>query len=227
MAMMSQRAKEKATTMTTPISWHAEFARVIACARCTTSTDRNLLRDDVENVPQPGYVGANYENSRVLLVGQNPGIPKTLAVQDLPYTAALRSLRDEPNAERYEQLTAVLNEFIPQWPVHGNYFPLRECGLTLSDIAYCNVVRCRTISNRAPGKYLSDACLSQHFNHWLQLLQPRVVVFIGKWASERGAAQVVAAGIPHEFINRQRSLSSVERAANRQAVVKLVRADRG
>jgi hypothetical protein len=213
--------------MLSPTSWYVEFARVIACTRCTSSTDRNLLRDSAENVPQPGYIGANYEKSRVLLVGQNPGTPKTLTAQDLPYTVALRSLRDEPSAERYEKLSAVLEHFIPQWPVHGNYFPLNESGLTLSDIAYCNVVRCRTAADRAPGKYLTDTCLTQHFNRWLRLLQPRVVIFIGKWAWERGATQVVASGVPCAFINRQRSLSSDDRTANREAVAKLVRASRG
>lgn len=214
--------------MPTPIVWHAEFARVIACTSCTSSTDRNLLRDDTENVPQPGYVGANYNKSRVLLVGQNPGTRKTRrAVQDLQYTAALCSLRDEPIAQRYEKLTVVLEDFIPQWPVHGNYFPLRDCGLTLSDITYFNVVRCRTRNDLAPGKCLSDVCLSQHFGRWLHLLQPRVVVFIGKWAAKRGAAQVVAEGVPYECMNRQRSLSSVKRAENRESVVNLVRANRG
>lgn len=214
--------------MPSSIAWHAEFARVIACTSCTSSTDRNLLRDHTEHVPQPGYVGANYNKSRVLLVGQNPGIRKTRrAVQDLQYTVALCSLRDEPIAQRYEKLTVVLEDFIPQWPVHGNYFPLRECGLTLSDIAYFNVVRCRTRNDRAPGKHLSDVCLSEHFGRWLHLLQPRVVVFIGKWAAKRGAAQVVAEGIPYEYMNRQRSLSSVKRTENREAVVKLVGANRG
>jgi len=214
--------------MPTPIAWHAEFARVIACTSCTSSKDRNLLRDDTDNLPQPGYVGADYNKIRVLLVGQNPGTRKTRrADQDRQYTAALRSLRDEPIAQRYEKLSVVLDDFIPQWPVHGNYFPLRDCGLTLSDIAYFNLVRCRTRNDLAPSRYLSDMCLSQHFGRWLHLLQPRVVVFIGKWAAARGRAEVVAQGIPYAYMNRQRSLSSVKRKENRDSVVNLVRANRG
>ena len=63
-----------------------------------------------------------------------------------------------------------------------------------------------------------------NFAHWLALLQPRAVVFIGKWAAERGGPVVEAAGIPYKFMNRQRSLSSVERAENRNSVVNFVRA---
>jgi uracil-DNA glycosylase len=209
--------------MHTDFNEYMEFARVIACTRCTCSTDRNLLRDESENVPQPGYIGENYKNTRVLLVGQNPGTPKSLAAKDLSYTAALRSLRDAPTSESYEHLEAVLASFIPQWPVHGNYFPLRECGLTLNDIAYCNAVRCRTRDDRAPNKLLTSTCISHHFIRWLELLQPRVVVFIGKWAAQQGGAYVAAAGIPYAYMNRQRSLSSNERTENRESVVQLVR----
>ena len=75
-----------------------------------------------------------------------------------------------------------------------------------------------------PGNSMTANCMSEHFERWLQLLNPRVVVFIGKWAHDRGAAAVARLGIPFEFMNRQRSLSSAERVANRERVVVLVRA---
>lgn len=201
--------------------WPAAFAGIIGCERCTLVHDRNLLRDAYENVPQPGWVGAAYATKRVLLIGQNPGTPKTLADADRPYTAALRALRDEPSRSEYEQLRAVLRDFIPTWPVHGSYFPLAECGLRLDEIAYFNLVRCRTMHDRAPNARLVEAC-SSHLRQWLVQLAPRVVVFIGKWAWERGRPAVEAAGIPCAYMNRQRSLASEARAANRQEVIRLV-----
>lgn len=209
------------------INWAAEFANVIACTKCTTQTCRNLLRDSQENVPQPGYIGPHYAKTRVLLVGQNPGTPKTLEVQDRPYTAALRALRDEPTEQRYAELSDVLKRFIATWPVTNNYFPLRECGLSLEDIAYCNVIRCRTVADKPPNDRLAAVCVSTHFERWLTLLQPRVVVFVGKWAWERGHSTVEKLGVPCAYMNRQRSLSSTERLANRQAVAELVRKCRG
>lgn len=199
-----------------------QFSRVIECRRCTNQTDRHLLRDERENLPQPGYVGKNYYQSRVLLVGQNPGTPKTLAARDNAYTAALRAMKANPCEDSYAALAKLLDEYIPQWPVHGKYFPLEECALTLDDIAYCNIVRCRTSNDKAPGRNTLEACVRLHFANWLNFLAPQVVIFVGKWAEKHGAIAVQQAGIPFATMNRQRSLSSVARSANRTHVVTLV-----
>ena len=213
--------------MNAPIAWHTEFARVVACTKCTEATDRNLLRDAAENVPQPGYVGAGYWKARVLLVGQNPGTPKAREAKDRPYTAALRVLRDEPTPERYSELVMVLREFIPRWPITNNYFPLAECDLSLEDIAYCNVIRCRTADDKKPTDDLAGQCVKEHFVRWLRNLAPNVVVFIGKWACEQGRREVASLNIPCSYMNRQRSLSSADRSANRAEVTALVRKHRG
>ena len=210
--------------MSSASNWPVEFAKVVACQACDRRIDRNLLRDTEENVPQPGYIGANYWKRRVLLIGQNPGTPKTLAEQDKPYTRALRQLRDSPTQEQYQALSVVLKRFIPTWPVHGNYFPLQDAGLSLDDIAYFNVVRCRTAADAKPGSKSVANCIKSHFTHWLDLLSPRVVVFIGKWASDKAAFEVQGRSIPFAFMNRQRSLSKPKRVANKCAVVHLVRA---
>ena len=214
--------------MNQPVEWrHTEFARVISCTRCTSATDSNLLRDNGENVPQPGYIGPLYRTARVLLVGRNPGTPnsktpKSLAVPDRAYTASLRTLRMDPTLEHYKELTAILKGFIPRWPI-ANYFPLAESNLALEDIAYCNIVRCRTKDAIAPSELLAQQCVSEHFVRWLNLLAPRIVVFVNKTAWSQGRSAVDAKGIPCTFMNGKRSLSPTERAANRAAVVALIR----
>jgi uracil-DNA glycosylase len=206
-------------------SWPAEFARVIACTQCTTSQCPKLLRDELENVPQPGYIGPRYSSTRLLLVGQNPGVGTPgLAARDRFYTAALRELVRTPSLPAYQSLCAIMDEFVPSWPVHGNYFPLAECGLTLQDIAYCNTVRCRTIGNALPTERQAQNCADRHFRNWLELLKPRAVVFIGKWASDNCRPITERQGIPSAFMNRQRSLSGIERTRNRQEVVLMVKA---
>lgn len=205
--------------MPTPI----EFANIVSCEKCTGATSQKLLRDDLENVPQPGFIGSNYKQKRVVLAGQNPGIsPPRFTARDAVYTAALRVLRAEPNAETMKGMNHILSKLIPDWPVHGNYFPLSECGLTLNDIAYFNVVRCRTQGNSAPGKYVINNCL-HHFKHWIDILQPQVVVFIGKWAFDKAGHIPSQLGIPCDFMNRERSLNSTERIENRNRVVAMVR----
>jgi uracil-DNA glycosylase len=201
----------------------AEFAAVINCSRCNSATSAKLLRDEQENVPQPGFVGANYYRKRVALAGQNPGLcPPRLAIRDARYTAALRAVRDRPSPETMAELNQVLLDFVPEWPVAGNYFPLRECNLQLDEIAYFNVVRCRTTGNSVPGSYVVSNCLS-HFERWLDQLKPRVLVFIGKWGHDAAAELATSRRIPVTFMNRDRSLSSYERSRNRQEVVDLVR----
>ena len=207
--------------MNVPPSWPKEFAVVVACERCSSSTDRRLLRDSLENVPQPGFIGDNYWSCRVLLIGQNPGTPKSRLAAAKPYTAALRALRDDPTEERYQHLHQVLKGGIPQWPV-GNYFPLAECSLTLEDIAYCNVVRCRTTMDALPSERTALTCSQSHLARWVSLLSPRVVVFIGKWAFEQGHTVVDRSGIPCDYMNRNRSLSSEARRENRKRVSSLV-----
>src|SRR5205823_2298444 len=156
-------------------------------------------RDTGENVPQPGFVGADYLRKRVLLVGQNPGFPNaTLIDRDLIYTGALRRVRDDGSPENWAKLQEVLLEFVPDWPVQRNYFPLEESGLALTEIAYCNIVRCRTLGDAKPSAKMQSECADNHFARWLDLLEPRAIVFIGKWAHDRGSPYARERQIPHD-----------------------------
>ena len=199
------------------------FAQVVGCSRCTQAHSSKLLRDSSENVPQPGYVGRNYANTRLLLAGQNPGVcPPRFAERDAEYTRALRAVRDQPDAPTFEHLREVLERFVPSWPIHGSYFPLAECGLRLDEIAYCNVVRCRTLENAPPSSRLASECVSAHFGPWLDLLAPIAVVFLGMWAFRNGVAATAQRGISSSCVNRDRSLTSEQRALNRTEVVAFV-----
>lgn len=201
----------------------SHFARVIACESCSPGIHKKLQRDEFENVPQPGYIGLRYAHTRVVLAGQNPGVcPPSMSSADAIYTRALRAVRDDPNATTMRALSAALRNFIPTWPVHGKYFPLAECGLTLDDIAYFNVVRCRTVGNAVPGRAVVSNCAA-HFATWLDWLRPRLLIFIGKFSHDAAAHLATARGIPVAYMNRRRSLSGAERAANREAVVQAIR----
>jgi hypothetical protein len=154
--------------------WATEFARVISCTRCDKLTCKDILRDAAENVPQPGFIGTRFHEKRILLVGQNPGVPNdNLAIKDRSYTAALRRVRDQTSVESFEHLQDVLKNFVPSWPVHGNYFPLQESGLTLDEIAYCNIVRCRTERNAQPSLRMVSVCTNNQLASWLDLLNPK------------------------------------------------------
>jgi uracil-DNA glycosylase len=201
----------------------AEFARVISCIACTSHTSTKLLRDSHLNLPQPGFIGQRYAQTGLVLAGQNPGLsPPRFALQDAEYMRALRKLQDKPTPQVMSELTKVLHAFVPKWPIHGNCFPLKECGLELDDIAYFNVVRCRTEENSAPGKGVIVNCLD-HFERWVDLVHPKVLIFLGKWAFKAAGHIPAQRGIRYAFINRDRSLNKKELAQDRERIVELVK----
>jgi len=215
-------------------AWSSEFASVVSCSKCTTQTCKNLLRDDNENVPQPGFIGRSYDQKRVLLAGQNPAITKSAKAlaADMPYTAALRQIRDKPTKSNLVSLLALTRDFMPSWRVHQDYFPLRECGLSLDELAYLNVVRCRTArlnqqTNKSedtpPNRRVAEACVASHFARWVDLLNPRVIVFLGKYAWDYGHAVAEARNIPADYLDRERSRPGHLRNADRARVAALVR----
>lgn len=209
------------------VKWPTEFARVISCRRCSTETCPKFLPHTEKNLPQPGYIGPRYRSSRILFVGQNPGIPKRLDKLNNKNTNALHALRDEPTEFRYGQLNKVLKDFIPQWDLFKDHVPLVQCGLSIEDIAYTNIVRCRTLKNGTPGQRLFDQCIDAHFARWLDLLSPKVVVFLGKKAWEQGCSAVSTLSIPCTFVNRQRYLLQAAKDENQAEVIALVKQHRG
>ena len=199
-----------------------EFAQIMHCKKCTLATSKKLLRDQLENIPQPGFIGQNYNRKRIVLAGQNPGVcPPAYAKIDSKYTSALRAVRDTPNQETMGSLYRVLLHTVPGWKV-GDYFPLNECRLSLEEIAYFNIVRCRTMKNSIPGQFVVRNCLT-HFENWLLMLRPSVVIFIGKWAFDKAGHIPKQHNIPCDFMNRERSLSTAARKENRHRVETLVR----
>lgn len=214
--------------------WSVEFAKVIACSQCSIHTCKNLLRDSEENIPQPGFVGRDYDTKRVLMVGQNPAITKSDAAlaSDRPYTAELRKLRDFTTEKNLRSLLKVARGFMPGWRVHQDYFPLKECGLTLDQLAYTNIVRCRTarfnpkkkkLEDTPPNRCVAEQCTTLHFTQWVDLLKPSVIIFLGKYAYDYGKSAATERKIPFDFLDRERSRSSCLRNADRARVAKLVR----
>lgn len=196
---------------------------VIEYERCNSSTDSRLLRDKQENIPQPGYIGRNYEKYRLLLIGQNPGIcPPSMKTRDSLYMKSLLNLEHSATLLNYEKFYQILLDFVPEWPVQKNYFPLKECGLGLEDIAYCNIVRCRTSENTKPSKRLAQNCIDKHLLGFINNIEPKVIVCIGKWPYDQLMPSLRDRSITVTYMNRDRSLSRNERLGNRKTVVETV-----
>jgi uracil-DNA glycosylase len=203
--------------------WPKLFSEVVGCGLCDKAIEKCMLRDVQDNVPQPGYVGKKYLNKRVLLVGQNPGVGNSVSeARSRAYLQKLREIRDTPNLNVFSELQEILANLIPTWPVHGNYFPLEEAGLKLDEIAHINLVRCRTCYNGKSTVGMINNC-SMHFEKWIKQLNPKVIVFVGKWASDNSKHLVNNHNIPNTFVNRNRSLSGAARQQNLNDVARFVR----
>jgi hypothetical protein len=199
-------------------------ARVLKCTACESSHRTGVLRDTSENIPQPGYVGKNYSRSRVVFVGQNPAIcPDRLRNEVAPYMAALHTLRDNPSAQALAEFRRAMEEFSPSWALFQRYLPLSDCGLQLDQIAYFNVVRCRTFMNASPRIGPTRMCTENHFRDWLGLLRPKCVIFLGKWGYDEAGHVPQQLGICTDFLDRSRSLSREVRARNRHRIIELVK----
>lgn len=207
---------------------------MVSCVRCTTHTCKNLLRDDSENVPQPGFVGKDYNHKRLMLVGQNPAITKSRQAleADMPYTQAMRRLRDDPSEANLAALLDIARGFMPSWRIHQDYFPLAECRVSLDDLAYINVVRCRTarfnhkkqkMEDTPPNRRVAEECVATHFTRWVKLLRPRAIIFLGKYAWDYGREVASAMSIPADYLDRERSRPTHLRNDDRARVAALVR----
>ena len=197
---------------------------VITCEKCNLLDSPKLLRDKSENIPQPGFIGMHYEKSHVLLIGRNPGVcPISMKSRDSVYMQALLTLEAHRNVPAYFRFHITLLKFMYDWPIYRDSFQLDEYGLDLEDIAFCNVVRCRTDKNGTPSKSLTQNCIKEHLVSFIDIIEPKVIVCIGKWVFDQLNPILSVRNITTTYINGDRSLTSAERAQNRKTVVEIVR----
>jgi putative transcriptional regulator len=202
-----------------------EYKTIMSCDLCIRQADTVILRNN-DNIPQPGHIGNRHEQHRVLLIPQNPGYAKPQrTIQHQRYAEAEKIFLSKPTQDNMENLQSLLEQAMPYWTIYAQVVSplLTRCDLTLADIAYFNAVRCPTINNSTPSTIMVANC-KFHLDHWLEWLQPEAVVCIGKKVYRDVRPILTRYNIPHTYINRDRSLSGVERMKNMDEVARFVRA---
>jgi hypothetical protein len=194
-----------------------EFCQVIKCDKCSQENIRNLLRDDKKNVPQPGFVGEYYDTTRILFIERNPGHPKNLTIED-KYNKGLRQLVNST-----EKLLFFNGIYKPIYKSFENYLIngqkkeikkiIDSLGIDLGHIAHFNKARCRTKDCKTPTDKMFENC-EDHLRNFIDLLEPKVVIFIGKEVSDKTRGIIDKYKIPNNFLNRCRSLNLEERDKN-------------
>lgn len=155
------------------------------------------LREDAQ-VCSPGYVGRNYAERRIALIGINPGGAGAAATErqvndDRLLYGALRSLRDATRSRDIEKAFAVLNQvWISVQDQHGFSGPVMRalCALCSdsTQIFFGNLVPYRTAENKRPSAYASRTAWNLVLSRQLEALEPHVIVTMG--------------GPPQDFIGR-------------------------
>lgn len=189
------------------------FISVLNCSVCPSDC---VLRDAVDNIPQPGWIGRRFDRG-VLFIGQNPGVRRPGSTQlaaDVRYIGALREVKDEASLSNLlEAMYSSMQAFV----MYKHYIPTEF----FEQIAIINAVRCRTVGNLAPAPLAVKNC-GRHLNSWLDYLRPRAIVFNGVWALQNVGSMIADRGLPYETINRQRSLSTEDRRHQQERVRRLV-----
>ncbi len=195
------------------------FWQVASCKRCSTEDHPGLLRDALTNLPQPGYIGSNYREAKVLLVGKNPDRGFTdPSTEDRDYIEVLLAMRDRPSDQAYANFKSVSEIYMPKWE-YVRAFPFGLSGLRLNDVAFINMVRCR--SNRPDARdhhspQVIKNCITAHFERWLNWLEPNVVISIGKGVHDRISNLLIERNILHRFIKRSKMSETEQRTEERE-----------
>ncbi len=138
-----------------------------------------------DQLPQPGYVGRNYQPGGLVFVSMNPGGGSGVGLgpDDLSQYEALNRLRDCKDfeiAERFSDVMDVLIEIMPRWKIIRNFVDpiLRSTGVSFSSIAYFNLLKWRTSSSNNL-KTLYDISWKDHTKQQVCILKPSVVIAVG------------------------------------------------
>ncbi len=144
--------------------------------------------------PQPGYIGADYERTRIVFLGQNPGSgkgPNNSRPWDIElFQVHLPRFRRDPNQETFSQLNLHLAEKLPEWPFFKRIVPgfPESLGLRIEEITYSNVLPVDSTDELSAKRKAPNSAVFRHsvetfIGPWLDLLKPKLVVVIGKGAA--------------------------------------------
>lgn len=167
------------TTKYSELAWD-----VLKCKRCEGNKCKELgisyEKIDYHNLPL--IVGRNYSKSkkRVCIIAQNPGESTKQSI-DEEQTHLQKFYRSEKNKD-YEAFCEfmVKERFsgVKKWKLFDNFHVLTNLDILPSQIAFTNVVKCRTTDNNGLGQPLIRKC-SYHLENEIKALEPKFVITLG------------------------------------------------
>jgi hypothetical protein len=135
------------------------FSSIVQCGRCLN--DPMILRNK-KNIPQPGYIGSEYERYRICFIGQNPGEADPDKTKwHVNHAQAESAFLVDPNLVNFERLYEALKHVLPYYSLVEKYvIPiLQGCNLSQDNIAFFNVARCQTKNDVPPSREMRLNCM--------------------------------------------------------------------
>jgi uracil-DNA glycosylase len=197
-------------------------------SRCTYCKGTPSVLSDSQNLPQAGFIGKQYAKSKILLIGQNPGISSNVEKfrqQNIEHSALISHLNERADVASYEALAEALKGYLREWPIKKKYFP---AAMEMDNLAFINLVRCRTQNNKAPGERTVTTCIDAHLIKWIEWLKPNAIVFLGKWAFDQFQQNPSLCNIRAKYagklfcINRDRSLNTAKLKVQKQWLAEFI-----
>jgi hypothetical protein len=161
-------------------------------------TDRSALlrRDDL--TPQFGYVGSRYRETRLLLLGINPGNGKQTEVRsatDERMMPALIRFASNPTSANFADAQAAYRAECETWHVWRRHCKqvIGAGRLSLDQVAYSNSLPWRTGSQSRFDDSVAERAAALYALPLIEELKPKLVVAMGKRAAEilRAAGQAL------------------------------------
>jgi len=165
---------------------------VLKCKRCEGNKCKELgisyEKIDYHNLPL--IVGRDYSKSkkRVCIIAQNPGESKKQSIDE-----EQKRLKKFYKYKKDKDYNAFCDFMVKKrfsgvketrCELFDNFHVLTNLDILPSQIAFTNVVKCRTKDNKTPGGKLINKC-SEHLENEIKALKPKVVITIGAEARKR------------------------------------------
>lgn len=178
-----------------PLGFHAA-RRVIELGRSAFFEARRLDAPKAETpqiaaddqLPQFGFVGPRFSERRVLFLGINPGNgPRSVRnAGDERTMPTLEAFAANPTPETFQRTQNAYREVCEQWRMWGHECSelLQAVGLSIDEVGFTNVLPWRTASTSQFHKSVSRKTASLYVGPYLEELQPRLIVAVGKKANE-------------------------------------------
>jgi len=159
--------------------------------------ERHYRLQPGDSLPQPGYVGLEYERKGILLIGMNPGGKNSseISSNDEEQYFILKQIRSSSRGatlESFDRLNEALSRTMPTWKLFNNYVRrhLDQCDTELVSVAYLNLLKWRTMNSSGLGS-LCSISWEAHTQRQIELLQPSTIVCLGT-----GVARFVNGKLP-------------------------------